>query len=239
MQKDIIKKDSIPRELERYKHIIDTLRENIPDEYLDFDLYELYTIENRTNAKDIKKLIQIMVYIDCKFNSGMTKVEAFKIAFPERCVVTEDSKRGRYVTYNIEDAGKYEYDKEVGEPISNTTIKLKANRLENSVLFKSIYAIIHSSLYIAYAIDRIRVLDRALAKSMSDKVSDRDQVQYMRLFLEETRKPNEVEAGNMIANIQINNTNIEAIENKLSDIADKLTKLPANKIIDVISGNNQ
>ena len=237
MSKEIIRKDNIPKELERYRHIIDTLKDNIPEEYLDFDLYELYTIENRTNAKDIKKLIQIMVYIDCRFNSKMSKVEAFKIAFPERCVVSDESKRGRYVTHNIDDAGKYEYDKKVGEPLSNITIKLKANRLENSVLFKSIYAIIHSSLYIAYAIDRIRVLDRALQKSMSDDVADRDQVQYMKLFLEETRKPNEVEAGNMIANIQINNTNIETIENKLSDIADKLSNMSADKIIDVISEN--
>ena len=215
----------------KIKPTLDALND-IGYDYNDFDPNELYALANRLGTKDIPKIMRYIIYMDLT-SSGMPRTKAFRKVFPERSVATEDglkqAKNGRFA---IKKDGE---KRKVGEPLPDATIMVKAKRLENSLLYKGIFALMSNSLFISYAFDRMKVLNRALNKALSDDVADRDQVQYMKLFLEETRKTQESQAMEINFNVNTGDTNIAVFEQKLADISSKLAGLNAKQVIDVLA----
>jgi len=186
---------------------------------------EIIQIADELGEKDYKRIAQTVTYTRKRFVEHKSRYEAFKSAFPERCVVKDNAEVERW-------GGS----KKIGEELGRTTIEIKAKRLESSRLYKYIVTMLHTSLHIAFALDRIKVLEYNLKKIFDEDVKDRDKVEYMKVFLQETRKPEKVSDLELNVNIQQNNVSVVQVEKKLEDIAKKLSGMDADSIIDTVGG---
>jgi len=158
----------------------------------------------KIKPEKFRKLAGIVSYIRYRTIEQYSRVKAFELSFPRRSV-NEDG--------DLKQAAK----------------ETKARRLENMQIYKQVISLLHTSLYVTYAIERMKVLDHALGKIFNEDVADRDKVQYMKTFLEETRKPEN-------AKLEINfndqsNTQIINIENKMDNIAKQLEGRSAKDIL--------
>jgi len=188
---------------------------------------ELVQISNEVYSNDFKRVAKIISYIRKRQIEKASRVESFKHSFPERCIATEPEK------------GRYQERRNgtlvlKGDPLPNRTIEMKAKRLENSKLYKSIMVIMNTSLYAIFALERMDVLQKALEKINDPNVSDRNKVEYMKVFLQETRKPEKAQEFEVNVNLQQNNISIEQINNNLETIAQKLENKDAGSIIEII-----
>ena len=173
--------------------------------------------------QDYPKLIGVMIYIRHRLVEKEGRIKAFKAAFPERSIAT------------AADGGtEFGRTAELGEPLHNTTIDIKAKRLEASRLYLHVYQTLQTNLYINYAVDRMRVLDEALSKSLDPDVADRDKAPYMKLFLDETRKPEGAKGLEFNLNITNNDLSVVDVEARMTDIAKKLEGSTAAQIIDAV-----
>ena len=187
---------------------------------------ELVQIANDIKADESKyKLVaKIITYIRKRVLDKLSQYEAFKQAFPERSVVTEKSE-----------IGNFETNRKIGDELPRKTIELKAKRLENRPIYKHILTILATSTYTMYAVDRIKVLNYLLDKIYDDNIHDRYKVEYIKTFLQETRKPEKTSELEFNVNIENNNVNIEQIDKKLEIIADKLEHTDAGSILSIIN----
>lgn len=186
---------------------------------------EIISISEDIGEGDYKRIAKTIVYIRKRFIENKNRIDAFKSAFPERCVVS-----------GYRTGGSFETDKQVGEPISTGSIEVKAKRLENSKIYKQIVALLNTSLYTAYALERMKVLDYTLEKIFDEGTTDRNRVEYIKTFLQETRKPDKAQELEVNVNIQNNDINVVQIEEKLDTIAKKLNGLDAGSIIEITQG---
>ena len=193
----------------RVEPIVQVLKEsNLIDE---IDPYEAYSLVQDMGLKprEWKKAFQTMMYIRQRFVYKKSRYEAFKIAFPER----------------------------FSEDLTRQTIETKAKRVENYKVYKKIVSVLHTSLYVSYAFDRMQVLDLALRKIFDDKTKEHYRVEYMKLFLQETRKPDEAKQMEINIDVKNDNVSIQSIEEKLSQISEKLNGLSAREILKVSDGS--
>ena len=149
---------------------------------------------------------------------------SFKAAFPERCIATEFTQK----------LTEYESVTPLGEELTATTINVKAKRLENSQLYIHVYQLLQTNLYINYAVDRIKVLDEALAMSLDPGVTPRDRHNYMKLFLDKTEKPENAKGLEFNLNITNNDVNVISVEEKMTGIAQQMKNMNASQIIDMV-----
>lgn len=212
---------------DKLKLAVDILKQNNLVDELEPD--ELVQISNEIGADYTKyeRVAKTITYIRKRTLDGLSQVEAFKAAFPDRCVGSNLSQLGNFTPTDREPVKE-------GEELPRRTIELKARRLENSELYRSIVAILNTSLYTIFAIERIKVLNQALEKINDPDVKDRDKVEYMKTFLQETRKPDKAKELEVNVNLQQNNISIETINKKLSDIASQLVSTPAGSIINLL-----
>jgi len=194
---------------DRVDKIVEVLEQNKLTKELDPDEVKQLVLELEVSERDYPKLIKTMIYIRQRFIYRKTRYEAFKIAFPDR------------------------FD----EKLTKMTIETKAKRVEEYKIYKRLVALLSTSLYISYALDRMDVLDLALDKIRNDSVKDRDRIEYMKVFLQETRKPENTKELEVNVNIQNNEINIASIENKMEEIGSKLEGLEASKVLEVLDGN--
>ena len=196
----------------RIRHALKVV-ESLGKDY-NVDPEELATIsaDIRVKPREMRKLAGMMVYIRKRMIEKLSRIKAFEIAFPERCY-TEDGKR-----------------------VHDITITTKALRLEAQEMYKQVMSIISAPLHVAYAFDRYRVLDKALEISMDDSVTTRDRYQYMKLFLDETKKPDDLKGMEVNVNLTQNNVSIRSVEQHLGEIAKKFQSIDASAegIIDAI-----
>ena len=193
------------------------------------DTDELIDILYQTDSdpKDAGKLACTIVYIRKKFIENKSREDSFRLAFKSRSI------------YNGSDRGVHETDREIGDELGLSTLKVKAMRVEQSSLYKKIVTLLHTSLYVSYAMDRMIVLDIALDKIRDEETADRDRVQYMNTFLIETRKPENAKKDfEMTVNVQNNNVSLVSIEDKLSNIANSLSGHNTEHIIEVLNADN-
>ena len=188
----------------------------------DLEPDELVHISQEIGSFDFKKVSKIVAYIRKRQIDKCSRVEAFKYSFPERCLVSDPDK------------GRFETEREIGEPLPNRTVELKAKRIENSNLYKSIMIVMNTSVYAVFALERIDVLQKALEKINDPNVNDRNKVEYMKTFLQETRKPEKAQELEVNFNLQQNDISIEQINNKLEDISSKLLNSSAGSIINLL-----
>ncbi len=173
---------------------------------------------------DYPKLIGTMVYIRKRLVEKESRTVSFKAAFPERCIATEHPQILK----------EYESITPIGEELTTTTINVKAKRLENSQLYIHVYQLLQTNLYINYAIDRMKVLDEALNKCLDPMVADRDKAPYMKIFLDETRKPEGAKGLEFNLNITNNDVSVISVEEKMTSIAKKMEGMPASQIIEMV-----
>jgi len=180
--------------------------------------------EYNLKEKEYPKLIGIMIYIRKRIVERMGRIKSFKAAFPERSVAIDCKHR-------LEVFGR---TAEVGETLHDSTIEVKAKRLEATKLYIHVYQVLQTNLYINYAVSRMAVLDEALSKSLDPTVADRDKAPYMKLFLDETRKP--AAARDLEFNLNITNNDISVIdvETKMTNIAKQLEGATAAEIIEIV-----
>lgn len=176
---------------------------------------------------DPNKVIGTMIYVKARLVEKISRIKSFERAFPERCVATVADADTAFGT-----------TAKLGEKLHKSTIDVKAKRLEASPHYKQIWTILQSSLYVQYATDRLLVLDESLRKIFDMNVADRDKAVYMKLFLEETRKP--AEAAKMELNLSLtsNTVNVIDIEQKMTDIAKQMEGKSAGNIIDMVSNDD-
>ncbi len=187
----------------------------------DIDANELVEIMQHAeiHPKDADKLASTVVYIRKRFIEKQSRYVAFKKGFPERCIPQENTTTP--------------YPNTTGE-VSRTAIEIKAKRLEQSQIYKKVVALLQTNLYIGYAMERMQVLDEALQLSLDQDVSHRDKAPFMKIFLEETRKPLEVKGMEVNMNFG-EETTLKSIEEKMSIINSKLDGKSAEEIIDVLA----
>ena len=193
---------------------------------VDIDPEEIVEIGEGIGVKDYGKIAKTLVYIRKRFIEKESRVNAFKKAFPERCIVSDETE-----------VEKWGGSKKKGEDLSETAITIKAKRLEESRLYRYIVTMLHTSMHIAYAFQRYEVIEHSLKKIFDPSVKDRDKVEYMKLFLQETKKP-EKAIAEFNVNINQNNVSVVQIENRLDKIASLLEGKEAGDIIDVIGVQN-
>ena len=197
---------------------------------------QLESIEDFTPAdlariaadQDIKpeqmpRLIGIMIYIRKRLVEKMSRARAFEIAFPERCIITDSEVDSKFST-----------DRKPGDKCSNATISMKASRLEQSPMYLKVYNLLQANMYVMYAIERIKVTDEALHIALDPMTPIRDKDRYMKLFLDETRKPDNAKQLELNFNLQSNTVNIASVEDKMNTIAQALNHASAAEIIDII-----
>jgi len=128
----------------------------------------------------------------------------------------------------------YESITPVGEPLTTTTIDVKAKRLENSQLYIHVYQLLQTNLYINYAIDRMKVLDAALDIALDPHESSRDRDRYMKIFLDATEKPKDAKDFEFNVNITNNDVTVVSVEDKMSSIASSMKGMTANQLVEVM-----
>ena len=79
------------------------------------------------------------------------------------------------------------------------------------------------------------MLDLSLKKIFDERTKDRDRIEYMKTFLQETRKPDNAKEMEINVNIQNNDISVVQIEDKLDKIANRLQGLDASKVIEMSS----
>jgi len=195
----------------------------------DLEPDELLDISRDVNSKDYKKVAKIVAYIRKRVIEKKSRQDSFRYAFPERCVVTREMKYDD--RYAKRKDGTFV---EVGDALPKTTIEIKAKRLEDTRLYKSVMVLLNTSVYASYALDRMRVLDLNLEKIFDPEMKEHNRIEYMKMFLAETRKPEKTSEFEVNVNIQQNDISIEQINNKLEVIASSLEGANANSIIDMM-----
>jgi hypothetical protein len=188
-------------------------------------------VDTEIKDSDYNKLIGIMVYIRKRLVEKLSRTKAFEASFPERCVHNGEATRGGATNFVASKKGSALV---AGDPISRSAIDLKAKRLESTKLYMKVYQLLKTNLYVAYAVERMKVLDEALEKSLSPHVSDRDKPAFMKLFLEETRKPEGAKGLEVSFNLTQNNVSIASVEDRMNSIAEQLKSSSAADIIDIV-----
>jgi hypothetical protein len=202
---------SIVKVEDYYENIVNTLeRLGIPEEDINIEeIMQFITSNDISKKMDYEKYIKTYLYAYNRLVLKKSYVESFKIAFPERSVKTSNN-------------GRFKSEGELGSPLSESSLLIKAKNLEKSTPYKSLIGILSTSLYVSFAVERFEVIEKAYKKSLDDSVSDRDRPAYMKIFLEETRK----EEGkglsiNVNSNNQVNNVNNPTIIDS-NDIMERL-----------------
>ena len=186
---------------------------------------EILDVAERIGLGDMDDVAGMIVYAKARLLERKGMVPSFMKAFPNRCVKRQQPSGSRFLT-----------DKPIGEPLDKSTISVKAKRLEASQKYQAVMALIQAPLNVAYAVDRMAILEKAFEMSMDDDVSPRDRHQYMKLFLEETRKPAEAKGMEVNVNLTQNNVSIKTVEEKLDRLASRFKVLgsSAEEIIDAV-----
>jgi hypothetical protein len=223
---EIIEVEPIDRIPDKAKQLYEVAKQMGIDEEINPE--ELAEVADRLNIKDTKRLVKIALYIKYRFTDKLSQYEAFKKSFPERCYYQAPSVKNQdgEVINGLKDL----------DELPKQTIIQKARRLESSNVYKHIFSILSTSLYIVYSFDRMRVIDLALHKIYDPDTKDRDRIEYMKVFLQETQKPEDLNI-NINANVNNQQVNINIVEEKMENIAKKLNGLTAEQIMNLV-GNN-
>ena len=208
-EKEALEMQEVEKIKDRIDPIVDVLKETGVAGYIEPDEFKSMVLEFNIKEHEYPKFAKTVTYVRQRFVYKKSRYESFKIAFPDR-FASSDNK---------------------------STIETKAKRVEQYRYYSMIVGLLSTNLYISYAVDRMKVLDLALKKISGDEVSDRDRIEYMKVFLQETRKPDAVKGMELNVNVNNNNVSISKVEQTMSEVSKKLEGLDADKILEVLDGN--
>ena len=189
--------------------MVQVLKESGAIGYIEPDEFKSMILEFNIREHEYAKFAKTVTYVRMRFIYKKSRYESFRVAFPERFASSENKN----------------------------TIETKARRVEEYRYYKMIVAVLVSNMHISYFAGRLKVLDLAMDKITDSKISERDRVEYMKLFLQETRKPDNVKGMELNVNIQQNNISISKVEEKMTEVGSKLEGLNADQILEVFDGN--
>jgi hypothetical protein len=193
------------------------------------DIVSIADSTDRISPTEYGKVVGTAIYIQKRKVERLSRYEAFKAAFPSRCIVSSDDK-DKIKTAN----GGFPTARKDGEELSKGSIVLKAKRLEETNLYKKLVLLLHTEVFVSYFIDRYKVIEEALKIALDENTPLRDKDRYMKLFLEETRKNEQMKGMEINVNIG-NSSDIQSIEDKLNQLAHKLNGKSAGEIIDTVA----
>ena len=170
------------------------------------DIYKLLNNQAYKSEEHVRGAMNAMAYIRMRDFEGMTRVDAYKQVFPDRWEVTDTIKM----------------------------IGARARRFETTENYKRMIVELQMSFYGIFAVERVHVVNESLRRAFDSNVSEKYNFEYMKLFLESTRKPDEAKAYEVNMNIKTDGTSIKDVENKLDNIAAKLEGASQNDIIEAI-----
>jgi hypothetical protein len=194
------------------------------------DIVKIANGVERISPSEYYKVVGTAAYIKNRVIERQSRYESFVSAFPERCIVTTDKEH----TKSKLECSIYKTDKPAGAELSKGTIVLKAKRLEQTRLYKSILMFMQTDLFVTYAVDRYKVIEEALEVALDRGTPLRDRDRYMKLFLDETRKNEQMKGMELNINVGAS-ADIKSIDDKLSELAHKLDGKAAGEIIDTVT----
>ena len=189
--------------------IVDVLKESGVAGYIEPDEFKSMVLEFNIKEHEMPKFAKTVTYVRMRFVHKKSRYESFKIAFPERFASSDN----------------------------RNTIETKAQRVEQYRYYSMIVGLLSANMYISYAISRMKVLDKTLDKIFDPDVSDKNKAEFMKIFLQETRKPDNVKGMEFNVNIQQNNVSISKVEETMKEVSSKLADLDAEKFMEVLDGN--
>ena len=101
-------------------------------------------------------------------------------------------------------------------------------------MYKKLIIELQMNFYNIFAVERVHVVSESLRRAFDTNVSEKYNFEYMKLFLESTKKPDEAKAYEVNMNIKTDGVSIKDVESKLDDIAAKLDGASQSDIIDAI-----
>ena len=170
------------------------------------DIYELISNHGFKTKIQIDKAVKAMAYIRLREMEGYTRADAYKKVFPDRW--------------------------KNGEP--NKVIDARARRLESTEIYKKIILELHLNFYNVFAIERVAVVNESLRRAYSKNTSEKYQFEYMKLFLESTKKPEDAKQFEVNMNIKHDGISIADVEDQLNLIASQLHGADQGSIVDAI-----
>jgi len=171
------------------------------------EVYDLLSKHNFESMEEIQRAIRAMAYIKLREIDGETRVNAFKIVFPDR--------------WSEEDTDK---------KIAN-----RARRIESTVTYKKVIEHLELSFYALFSTDRIIMLNTILERAFDKNISEKGNLEYSRLFLEYTKKPESAQKMEVDVNVSGDGKSIRDIEDKLGLIADSLFGRDQKDIIEIVA----
>jgi len=162
---------------------------NINEYDLDFDGLNI----DFNNIEDAEKRLRILVYIQQRKIQKLPKWKAYLTAFNNK----------------LEDRVKE----------NKNHLSALANSLENTKRYKELAFILHANIFTSFIFDRYRVLNEVKEVALSQDVATRDKIEASKVFLQETRLPDDFNKDKLDDNdIKI----IKAIKENLTQKAKEL-----------------
>jgi len=170
------------------------------------DIYELMNRHSFKTDIQVEKAMRAMAYIRLRDFEGYTRVDAFKKVYPDRWEPGDTDK----------------------------AIGARARRIEDTAIYKKIILEMQMNFYNIFAVERVHVVNEALKRAYDRNISEKYNFEYMKLFLESTRKPDEAKGLEVNVNIESGGISIADVEERLNLIANKLDGNNQGDIVDAI-----
>ena len=170
------------------------------------DIYNLISNHSFSTRIQIEKGVAAMAYIRLRDMEGYTRVDAFKKVFPDRWTPAD----------------------------SNKTVGARARRLESTDIYKKIILELQMNFYNMFAIERVAVVNESLRRAYSRDIGERYQFEYLKLFLESTKKPEDAKQFEVNVNVNQGGVSISDVEDQLNVIAKALEGKTQGEIVDAV-----
>lgn len=170
------------------------------------DIYELMSSHTFNTKIAVEKAVKAMAYVRLREFEGYTRADAYKKVFPDRWKDTDTQK----------------------------DIGARARRLESTDAYKKIIIELQMNFYSIFAVERVHAVNESLRRAYDTNISEKYNFEYMKLFLESTKKPDEAKKYEVDVNVQTDGKSIADIEERLSLIASKLDGANQSDIMDAI-----
>jgi len=169
------------------------------------DIYNLMNHSSFNTKTGIEQAANAMAYIRLRDFEKYTRVNAYKKVFPKRWTPAD----------------------------SDDKIRARAHRFETTKSYKILIAEMQMNFYGVFAVERVHVMNETLRRAYDPDTSEKYQFEYMKMFMEHTKKPEGME-HTVDVNINTNGVSIKDVESKLDSIVDKLTGASQEDIMDAI-----
>jgi len=170
------------------------------------DIYDLINNHSFKTKIQIEKGVSAMAYIRLRDMEGYTRVDAFKKVFPGRWDNTDTDR----------------------------SIGARARRLESTDTYKKIVLELQMNFYNMFAIERVAVVNESLRRAYSKDIGEKYNFEYMKLFLESTKKPEDAKMFEVSVNVNSGGVSINDVEAQLNHIANLLDGKSQGDVVDAI-----